>query len=453
MDSITLRDFRCFHDEQTARLAPLTLLVGENSTGKTSFMAMIRVLRDVASGYRAPNFKREPYDLGSFDEIAHHRGGRAGRAATFAAAFTTSTPPRPRGQPQRARPLPYRFEVTFEKRGTAPVPSRIVRSNGTLTIEEDFSKNTVLLRNARGSWHIQLPAQMNRWPSDDSDSDFPTFYPQLLDPLFWAEDFDDITFNPLSNSPPFDPKSELRSFREFAFSPPLLLEEQAFASSPVRSKPHRTYDPSQLTPDPEGDYVPMYLANLFFQSKSKWGDIKSKLEHFGKDAGLFDEITIRPLGKGSDPFQIQVRKFGQRGPKGPRRNLIDVGYGISQVLPLATELLKPGPPPLFLVQQPEVHLHPSAQAALGSLFCQVASRTNQLIVETHSDHLMDRIRMDVRDGRTKLRAKDISILFFERHGLHVNVHSLVLDEEGNISGSPLGYRRFFVEESERSLGF
>ena len=48
MDQITLKNFRCFREEQTARLAPLTLLVGENSTGKTSVMAMIRALWDVA---------------------------------------------------------------------------------------------------------------------------------------------------------------------------------------------------------------------------------------------------------------------------------------------------------------------------------------------------------------------------------------------------------------------
>lgn len=69
MDEITLKNFRCFREEQTARLAPLTLLVGENSTGKTSFVAMIRALWDVAYGRRAPNFKEEPYDLGSFDEL------------------------------------------------------------------------------------------------------------------------------------------------------------------------------------------------------------------------------------------------------------------------------------------------------------------------------------------------------------------------------------------------
>ena len=89
MDEITLKDYRCFHDEQTARLAPLTLLVGENSTGKTSFMAMIRALWDVAYSFRIPDFKEDPYDLGSFDETAHYRGAQAGQSDSFEAGFTS----------------------------------------------------------------------------------------------------------------------------------------------------------------------------------------------------------------------------------------------------------------------------------------------------------------------------------------------------------------------------
>ena len=87
MDSITLENFRCFRERQTARLAPLTLLVGENSTGKTSFLALIRAIWNLAYSYRMPDFKEEPYDLGSFDEIVHRRGGRDKQADVFYAGF------------------------------------------------------------------------------------------------------------------------------------------------------------------------------------------------------------------------------------------------------------------------------------------------------------------------------------------------------------------------------
>ena len=195
----------------------------------------------------------------------------------------------------------------------------------------------------------------------------------------------------------------------------------------------------------------MYLANVHLQNKARWNTLKDALEIFGQEAGLFDEISVKQLGKNeSEPFQIQVRKFGSKS-KGPHRNLIDVGYGVSQALPVITELLRRDAPPIFLLQQPEVHLHPSAQAALGSLFCQVAGQRRQLIVETHSDHLLDRVRMDVRDDKTKLKPEDVSILYFERGDLDVRIHSLRFDEQGNVLDAPLGYRQFFMEEMRRSL--
>ena len=87
MNEITLKNYRCFRERQSAKLAPLTLLVGENSTGKTSFLALIRALTDLAFGFRMPDFKEEPYDLGSFDEIAHVRSGRGDRAKSFEAGL------------------------------------------------------------------------------------------------------------------------------------------------------------------------------------------------------------------------------------------------------------------------------------------------------------------------------------------------------------------------------
>ncbi len=195
----------------------------------------------------------------------------------------------------------------------------------------------------------------------------------------------------------------------------------------------------------------MLLADLSARAPERWGSLRGALAKFGSESGLFDEINVKALGKReTEPFQLQVRKYSGR-TKGPWRNLIDVGYGVSQALPILTELFRDDSPSMFLLQQPEVHLHPSAQAALGTLFCQIAAGGTQLLVETHSDHLMDRIRMDVRDGTTKLKPGDVSILYFERRNLDVRIHSIEVDAMGNIVGAPEGYRRFFMEEVERSL--
>ena len=450
MDEITLKNFRCFREEQTACLAPLTLLVGENNTGKTSFMAMIRALWDVTYRRTDPDFKEEPYDLGSFDEIAHHRGGRGGRAETFEAGFAASR----RRETRTDRTLkvatdrPYRFDVQFGRDGTAPVPVSRRFSCDDAWIGEDLKYDDwpplILLGTPNGSWVGEL----------HPDSDYEAS-PFGVDP----DSLDDRQ----GSEPPTDEDWErLRRLsitslevREFG-----RHKQRPYASAPVRSKPQRTYDPARPTRDPEGNYVPMYLAEVFFQDKRQWNSLKQKFEKFGQESGLFDEISVKSFGrKASEPFQVQIRKFGSR-VKGPQRNLIDVGYGVSQVLPIVTELLRGNtimelfrgiPPSIFLLQQPEVHLHPSAQAALGSLFCQVAKPDRQLVIETHSDHLLDRVRMDVRDGIAALKPDDVSILFFERKDLDVRIHSLRIDEEGNIEGAPDGYRNFFLEETARSL--
>lgn len=447
MDEITLKNFRCFREEQTARLAPLTLLVGENSTGKTSFMAMIRGLWDVAYRRADLDFKEEPYDLGSFDEIAHHRGGRGGRAETFEAGFVASQRVIQTDRKiEFATDRPYRFDVKFERDGTAPVPVSRRFSCDDTWVEEDFRYDdwpSILLGTPNGSWvgEINLDPDYKASPFD--------------------VDLDSLEARQGSESPTDEDWERLQQFsrifdevRDFG-----RRRQRPYASAPVRSKPQRTYDPARPTRDPEGDYVPMYLADMFFQDKGEWNGLKGALEKFGQEAGLFDEISVKSFGrKASAPFQVQIRKFGSR-VKGPQRNLIDVGYGVSQVLPLVTELLRgdiflewfSGTPPMFLLQQPEVHLHPSAQAALGSFFCQVAKSDRHLVVETHSDHLLDRVRMDVRDGTTPLKPDDVSILFFERRDLDVRIHSLRIDEEGNILDAPDGYRQFFMEETARSL--
>ena len=455
MDEITLKDYRCFHERQTARLAPLTLLVGENSTGKTSFMALVRALWDVAYGFRIPDFKEDPYDLGSFDEIAHHRGGGVGQPDFFKVGFQASSwPELPAGG---ATPCsePYRVEVTLARRGTAPVPIETRHTQGDIWIEqvfEDDQSYVIRLGNSNGEWENRIRVGSDHRAGLDEwvfPRPFHRYFPEAFLQLKVQEG--DHNFTPLYDSRPLDRKSWKRLVELATDIVVSSTEQRPISGAPVRSKPRRTYDPARTTPDPEGGHLPMYLASMYFRDKLQWAALRKGLEAFGKASGLFEEVTIRPLGKrDSDPFQVQVRKSGGRR-KGPWRNLIDVGYGVSQALPVITELLRPDAPSMFLLQQPEVHLHPSAQAALGSLFCQVASWKRQLIIETHSDHLIDRVRMDVRDGESALKPDDVSILYFERDGLDVRIHSLHIDEDGNMD-VPDSYRRFFMEETTRSLG-
>lgn len=457
MNRITLENYRCFREKQDVPLAPLTLLVGDNSTGKTSFLAMIRALWQIPSDF--PSFQQPPYDLGSFDDIAHFRGGRGGRADSFCIGFDCVA----RKPPRKTRHLSAVFRdddaVAF------PVVKRLSMDDSQTWIKVESSASSQ-------SGHFTLGTKRGKWSFNFSDRTIRTFVSNLPfvggfrwwlshpeGPLSANDDGQSTSIGgqltSIGGAERMD-ESDRRRLRDLA-DPSCLdhcVPTSLYAGTPVHFRPRRTYDPSDIARNPEGDHVDvsLYFANMSFQeSNAKWKTTKERLESFGKQSGLFDEISVMRLGmRNSEPFQLQIRTFGSRA-KGPMRNLTDVGYGVSQALPVLAALLRHEDPAMLLFQQPESHLHPSAQAALGSFFCRAAANGHQLIVETHSDHLLDRIRMDVRDETTGLRPDDVAILFFEKQDLDVKIHSLRIDKEGNINHAPPSYRRFFMAETKRSL--
>ena len=348
MDSITLENYRCFREKQTARLAPLTLLVGNNSTGKTSFLALIRALWDVAFLERVPDFREEPYDLGTFRDIAHNRGGRGSQAISFNAEFEYKDASIPNKVKQD-----FIFYVTFDERNAVPFPVNRAFAGGSIEFQATKQEDgNFLLRLATPDSSTENVAEHRIFSQEEL----------ILFPL--------MEFISVFGRPELE--NELEAMAEnLNDSLRLVIQgKRPVASAPIRSRPRRTYDPTRPSRDPEGENIPTYLAEISQSNKKEWTRLKNALEDFGRKSGLYDEIDIKLLGKtGGSPFQVQIRKFGRR-LKGAKRNLIDVGYGVSQALPLLTELLRKDETSMFLLQQPEVHLHPSAQAALGSLILQ-----------------------------------------------------------------------------------
>ena len=474
---LRLKNFRCFRGEQAARLAPLTLLVGENSTGKTSFLAAVQAVWDAAYGSGAPDFRKAPYDLGSFPEIEHRRGGRTSVADSFAIGFKEL------GPEERL----FDFDVTFGSRRAAPAPVARAWRDHAVSIEHRLlaqdkepdedpwqdSPQEYVFKSPEGSWRYgieslrQLPVYTGFFTllriaaTGDDPSRHLTEWDRV-EKLETGKKSKLVTLSltdhlkPLAGTDGTQPsRKDLVAFSTLADQ---LMharpQEPPFASAPVHPEPRRTYDPVKVETDPWGTDVPSRFASLQFQDKAGWAAMKERLDAFGRESGLFDDFTVKQLTDiEGGPFQLQVRKFGKRGRKGPERNLVDVGFGISQVLPVLAALFRVNGPPMFLLQQPELHLHPSAQAALGSLFCRTAEAGRQIVAETHSDYIMNRIRLDVRDRRTALKPEDVMVLYFERDDLDVRIHPIGFDEDGNVQGAPPSYRRFFTDELNRSLDY
>ena len=441
MNSVTLENFRCFGEKQTVRLAPLTLLVGENSTGKTSFLALIRALWDMAYESRTPDFREYPFDLGSFDEIAHSGDSGESRADRFDVGFAKDS--------DDGATTSYSFSLV--KDGTVPVQARRRISRGEKWIQESLPPTA--------PYSLRVGSGSGQWRPSIEDHVLGAEGPGHTPPPMWIL-YSLILFRRAVGVPGMIPIGTSRQIEQHETEELLELVMAAtssdgnrpFASAPVRSKPLRTYDSSRINSDPDGDYVPACLSEAFSRDPDTWHFLKGRLEEFGSAAGLFNEIEIKPFESDGNAFRVRVKDHSSNSI-GQWRNLVDVGYGVSQALPIVTELWRPESPSTFLLQQPEVHLHPMAQAALGSLFCQVAganSPRRQLIIETHSDHLINRVRMDVRDAVGDLTPDDVVVLYFERDGLDVKIHEVTFDSEGNVD-APSSYGRFFMEETSRSI--
>ena len=430
LQAVSLKEFRGFGSEQTARLAPLTLLVGDNGTGKTSFLAAVRAICDVAFRQREPDFREPPFDLGAFPQIIHGRGIRKNNSEVFGIGV----------QAFDSTHGVLGCQATF-KSGLAAAPCLSIgrATCGDLWIEwrEAEDRRVALEFGSNGrSWHTGTlkNAGVCNW----------TWMGARACSSMKRE-------NQVAEGSSEGHESLAMTDMILAFEM-ARPEWYAFAATAVRSAPSRTYDPGRPSNDPRGTNIPTYLASMQFRGKPQWTTLKERMEEFGRASGLFDEFSVKQFGKHEGaPFQLEVRKFGTKR-KGSKRNLIDVGYGLSQVLPVLVQLVRPDGPPLFLLQQPEVHLHPSTQAALGSLFCTRAASGKQIIVETHSDYIVDRVRMDIRDGETDLKPENVSILFFERSDLDVRIHSLRFDDQGNVLDAPDSYGRFFMNEMRRSIG-
>ena len=108
----------------------------------------------------------------------------------------------------------------------------------------------------------------------------------------------------------------------------------------------------------------------------------------------------------------------------------NVGFGLSYTLPVIVAFLMPKNT-LCLIENPEAHLHPSGQTKMAELAARAAKAGVQVMVETHSDHFIDGIRIAVREGL--LTSDDVAIHYFERQGNESVVRSPVIDSDGRLS--------------------
>jgi len=132
------------------------------------------------------------------------------------------------------------------------------------------------------------------------------------------------------------------------------------------------------------------------------------------------------------------------------------GFGLTQVLPIVVAALSVEVDGLLLIENPEVHLHPAGQAKMGEFLAEVASAGVQVVVETHSDHVLNGVRRAIKDER--LPADDVALHFFrprldDAEGVPSQVETPVLDRHGNIDVWPEGFFDQFDKDMNYFAGW
>ena len=403
---LRLRDVRCFAGDQGGRLARITLLVGPNGAGKTTFLGCYKTFATLANLHDLDDdnhFDRMPFRMGTFDTIARTDAQAFSIGGSFAEHCHTAA--RFDFEPDGER-HPRENRVSLAWSEDQLVISRLTEPHEAFSFEPRLP-----FRVARS--HISY-TQISTWLSRavrygylPFNGDVGSFRAQLGEPV--AED-------------------DVAAFAKFV----------SFLRSDLPLQGKAAFNVYPLDPAP-GDRERVYGERPPLPDSARGGG--TSLEQLGQRLGLWKRVHVRRLDGG---HAIMVD-----APTGTH-NLVDVGYGVHSVLPLAQLLSEQPRHTVFLLQQPEVHLHPEAQANLAQY---MAEGEQGFLIETHSDHFIDRFRICVMGGQ--LAPYDLSILYFEPqdNGSSSIIHNIRVDESGNLLDVPPGFRAFFDHETDRLLGF
>lgn len=427
---LSIRNFKAWKGLHTVDLKPITLLLGTNSAGKTSLLQPLLLLRqtvDSPDRHQALNLGGQPGDilhLGTMQDVLYgHKSS---------------------------------LELTFELEFISTVVTEDEEKSG-----DDWTTSEQAADRARCVIHIDYGATphgaafVHRMSYEHAGSKFEIA----------RQNGQTYT---LSTTPPVpgllaEPSVAKRSYapeRSVGLSAEavaafglagamvqdwaLLLTRELQAIGylgPLRDSPARTYAWNGQMPGQvgvKGELAVQALlasANLSLKEDSPFarGDLVERASTWLKKMEVADGLVLERQGKSSS-YEVVVVRGGQRA------NLVDVGFGVSQVLPVIALAYFVPKGSTIILEQPEIHLHPLAQTALADLFVEVArERKVQFLVETHSEHLFRRLQSRIAD---MTMTPDQCALYFVDHAQDGSalLKTLDVDEFGRVKNWP---PRFF----------
>lgn len=442
---LRIANFRCFK-EAKLRIAPVTLITGANSAGKSSLVAPLLAWAqtDGMPTLLSPNGRY--VEMGGFREMVH--GGQDGEVGV---GFDIEV--------GADADLGFVVDATFaEDASSSGLRLHEITIVGSyykvhmastgdayeMTYEADPTASSMLARlakfreSAKGSDEPDLPHRelMDLWKA-------------IADTLWSSPREDRTDKRPVKitdSSVPLKGRIELAEPRElftavhatrdlvesFVYScifglTKAISEYLSFVSS-FRLAPQRTYYEVAKADLAVGRHGENYVEQIVQWESTKAPEI-ANLRQDLTELGVLSSLEVGRLGAG------RMELKGKPKPISPPTNLTDLGFGTSQVLPVLVAVNQLSPGSVFVVAQPETHLHPEAQARLASYFVRLAKeRGITFIVETHSEYLINRLRRLVAEG--EIAEEDVSVAHVANSGKEAKMHPVELRADGQIAGAP-----------------
>lgn len=219
---------------------------------------------------------------------------------------------------------------------------------------------------------------------------------------------------------------------------------------PFRTNPERFYTLTGESPRNVGRHGERALEVLMQDEKRRGKEKKNLLpmvSQWMKDAEIARNVDIAAIT--DRYFEVYVQNYHT----GEEENLADVGFGCSQIIPVLIAGFNVGKGGIFIIEEPEIHLHPKAQAELGGLFCGLYKRGIQLLIETHSEHML--LRMQSHIARGTIKAEDVNVFYIDPagKGKRKMIHQIPVGEDGYfVEDWPKGFFPERLKEAERLAG-
>ncbi len=409
---IRVKNFKSWADSGEVVLAPLTGFFGTNSSGKSSLLQLLLLLKQSIGSEEVLFWGDEQslVNLGSFRDVIH------GHDRDASLEFECGC------KPQK----PLAIEVYGEKLdGTwadLPVPIH------HFTLDTSIQWNADFLRVEHLRYGLDSPdVKEVEWKEQNLS------YQNLFREQETKRHVDVQNCYGAPASGSADVLQPLTSAFEHQFS-------QVYYLGPTRIMPQRSYHWEGEQPEGIGQSGDETIDALLsaridrLTTRGENGDvpIEARISAWLREMALAHSFSLKRAGPRSGKnYELRV----QQSPASPPVSLVDMGYGLSQFLPVLVLCYYAPEGSTLILEQPGMHLHPKVQSQLADLLIEVVTERNlQVLVESHSEHLLTRLQL--RIAEEKIGSDKTALYFCENNDGVSEMKSLELDELGNIKNWP-----------------